>query len=172
MHLDVTARVTNTEPPPVMEIVIVDPVEQREDAEADAPLWSQVASSPGSMTLPPIPSGIAMPPRDGTASNSLPAKGNPRHAAPPFFSRQPVQIPVPGCLWNRNLYPVPLNRSDAACIAATIVGNRLCQAQHSLVIQIASNRKRIPDAQKTLSTLSVISLSQIAHWDDRMVTRQ
>ena len=37
-HLDVTAEVTNTEPPPVMEIVIVDPVEQREDAEADAPL--------------------------------------------------------------------------------------------------------------------------------------
>ena len=41
-HLDVTARVTNTEPPPVMEIVIVDPVEQREDAEADAPLWSRL----------------------------------------------------------------------------------------------------------------------------------
>ena len=37
-HLDVTARVTNTEPPPVMKIVIVDPVKQREDAEADAPL--------------------------------------------------------------------------------------------------------------------------------------
>ena len=37
-HLDVTARVTNTEPPPVMKLVIVDPVKQREDAEADAPL--------------------------------------------------------------------------------------------------------------------------------------
>ena len=37
-HLDVTARVTNTEPPPVMHLVVVDPVKQREDAEADAPL--------------------------------------------------------------------------------------------------------------------------------------
>ena len=33
-----TARVTNTEPPPVMHLVVVDPVKQREDAEADAPL--------------------------------------------------------------------------------------------------------------------------------------
>ena len=37
-HLDVTVRVTNTEPPPVMKLVIVDPVKKREDAEADAPL--------------------------------------------------------------------------------------------------------------------------------------
>ena len=35
-HLDVTARVTNTEPPPPMHLVIVDPVKQGEDAEADA----------------------------------------------------------------------------------------------------------------------------------------
>ena len=34
-HVEVTA---NTEPPPVMQLVIVDPVKQREDAEADAPL--------------------------------------------------------------------------------------------------------------------------------------
>ena len=34
----VNAKVANTEPPPVMQLVIVDPVEQREDAEADAPL--------------------------------------------------------------------------------------------------------------------------------------
>ena len=35
-HLDVTARVTNTEPPPPMHLVIVDPVKQGEDAETDA----------------------------------------------------------------------------------------------------------------------------------------
>ena len=39
-HLDVTATVTNTEPPAPMHLVIVDPVKKREDAEADAPLTS------------------------------------------------------------------------------------------------------------------------------------
>ena len=39
-HLDVTATVTNTEPPSPMHLVIVDPVKKREDAEADAPLTS------------------------------------------------------------------------------------------------------------------------------------
>ena len=39
-HLDVTARVTNTEPREPMHLIIVDPVKQREDAEADAPLTS------------------------------------------------------------------------------------------------------------------------------------
>ena len=36
-HIEVNAQVTHTEPPPVMNVVFMDPV-KREDAEADAPL--------------------------------------------------------------------------------------------------------------------------------------
>ena len=37
-HVEVAANVTHSEPPPVMKLVIVDPVKRREEDEADAPL--------------------------------------------------------------------------------------------------------------------------------------
>ena len=37
-HVEVAANVTHSEPPPVMKLVIVDPVKRREEDEANAPL--------------------------------------------------------------------------------------------------------------------------------------
>ena len=45
-HLEVNAKVTNTEPPPVMQLVIVDQVKKREDAEAAAPTGETPAEEP------------------------------------------------------------------------------------------------------------------------------